>query len=176
MIPHFPRYLWNRSHNPRPLGCQLRIAWNNIMKREGWRAAGEILYGYAGILSFPAIITNNLPENQDESLITLLQAYSLSFFLSSVSARLSLPLATAYAIWFLLGEAAGTWDPVTTPHLHEVLLEHTTLRLSLGQSRAAEIQWATHCARKFYLLMRTNGGWERSASEDSLGETGSSVG
>lgn len=136
MTPHFPRYLWNRSHNPRPLGCQLRIAWNNIVKREGWRAAGEILYRYAGILSFPAIITNSLPENQDEPLITLLRAYSLSFFLSSVSAWLSLPWATAYAIWFLLGEQQALETQLTTPHLHEVLMEQTTLtlrRLSLGQ-------------------------------------------
>lgn len=33
-----------------------------------------------------------------------LQAYSLSFFLFPMSAWLAFPLATTYAMWFLLGE------------------------------------------------------------------------
>lgn len=178
MMPHFPRYLWNRSHNPRPLGCQLRIAWNNIMKREGWCAAGEIFYRYAGILSFPAIITNSLPEKSRWAFDNSSPSVQLKL-LPLLRVCMAVPsLSNSLRHMILIRRAAGTWDPVnnTSPSRGADGADnaHTPQTFSWAEG-AAEIQWATHCARKFYLLRRTNGGWERSASEDSLGEIGSSV-
>lgn len=112
MMPHFPRYLWNRSHNPRPLGCQLRIAWNNIMKREGWCAAGEIFYRYAGILSFPAIITNSLLEKSRWAFDNSSPSVQLKL-LPLLRVCMAVPsLSNSLRHMILIRRAAGTWDPV----------------------------------------------------------------